>query len=121
MFKGIKVKRKDAEDLLVNSLIQNIREEATPLNDMINFIKDYGNMTKRKKHKLPQSEFNNCRNSILGLPVYSVVAGYFFHRNKRLRKKYLALLHKVQDQLRADIRQATRGVVGHGLNAKQHN
>lgn len=101
-----KIKKREAAELLIKKLVGDIRDVAIPIDNSINFIRDYGNMTKRKNHKLKRHDYDQARNSILGLPISIVVSMYLINKSKRLKKKYIELVTKVEDQFRKEIFQA---------------
>ena len=99
-------KKIEFERLQVNKIIKDIREQANVLNNMINFIKSYGNLTKRKNAKLKIEDFMRCRNNILSLPLSLSVATHIINSNKKLKAEYDALMYKVNTQLGRDIQEA---------------
>jgi len=91
--------------LLAKNIVTEIRGHAVALDNMIRFIKDYGNVTKRKNNKLKQSEYLKVRNNILSLPLSLCVSNYIIKGSKRLSKKHKNLMLEVQSELTRQINQ----------------
>lgn len=103
IFKSRKQKT-EIEKLRVKSILDDVRAQTTLLSDMLCFIRDYGNVTKRKNKKLKQEDFLRCWNTILNIPLSLCVANVVIKNNKRLKKEYVDLLNQTQTQIEKEIK-----------------
>lgn len=104
MFGFVMSKEKaEIEKKRIEKIIECVRNQAIVLNDMIQFIKDYGNLTKRKNNKLRRDDFFNIKNNILTMPISLNVALHIIQNNKKLTKMYNNLMQKVEAKLRKEM------------------
>lgn len=119
MFKLFSKKENESEELRTKILVKDIRSFAMTLDSMINLIKDYGNMTKRKNNKLKEINFIKCRDTILALPLSLCVSNYIINRDKRLKEKREKLMKQVEVFLRKEIEEVRKNAMQ--ANAKSGN
>lgn len=96
--------KKKLEKIEIVELCGNIKAQAMALKQMIEFIKDYGNMTKRKKHKLTVDSFVKCRNNITSLPLSLCISMHIINSSKKLVRKYNKIFKMVEKQFERDIK-----------------
>jgi hypothetical protein len=102
---GLKMSEKKMaeEKKRIGVIIENIKNQSIVLNDMVNFIYDYGNLTKRKNNKLRRDDYFNTKNQIINMPISLNVALAIIRENKKLSKKYNKLIRQVNDELKLRI------------------
>lgn len=93
-------------DLQTENVVKSFREQVHPLAEMIEYIKNYGNMTKRKNHKLTLAQFIKCREHILSLSLAIIISDVVIKDSKRLVKKYNRLKASVLKKIEIDLKQA---------------
>ena len=106
-----KKQKEKLQALQVNNLINSIRENGFMINQAINGITDYGNLTKRKNKKLKHEDFIKNRNKILGLIPPLCTALMIINSNKKTLKQYSTLLKAVDEGLAAATKKAKEKVL----------
>jgi len=101
-----KKRREKMLGLQVSVIVNDIRETGNRLNNAIKFILDYGNMTKRKNHKLKQNDFMKNRDQILGMAAPFCTALTIVMGSKRLTRKYRKLMLAINNSFENTIRKA---------------
>jgi hypothetical protein len=86
-------------DLLVDKMVHDAQFHSQKLTTDMEYIKNYGNITYRKKHKLKQIEADICRNNIYGKQIKLSIMSIIISGNNRLFKKYEKFLQLVNKRL----------------------
>jgi len=87
------------EKMLIADAIVFVNEKIKILNSMMDYIKDYGNPTKRKNNKLKIDDYNNMRRNILSLAYSSGIATVMILNDSELKVKFKRLESEIQQEL----------------------
>jgi hypothetical protein len=98
----------ELERLRIVEIVRDVRNRATILSQMVRFIKDYGNITRRKNSKLKHGDFMRTYESIISIPLSLCVASSVIARDPRASAEYADIMAKVQKQLEIEIGNAQR-------------
>lgn len=93
-------------NLKAKKLVTDIRMKTVPLGQMIDYIRNFGNMHKRKSFKMNLDKYLQCRNNIINMPLVICVASEIIGSSKKLEKKYHKLLDAVYHQIEIEIKEA---------------
>lgn len=104
LFSGKKDKM-ELDNLRVDKIIDGIKKDIQIAGARIDFIKNYGNITKRKNDKLKVNDFDKCRNDLMTYPIPLHVATCIIEADPKLLKKYNALMQKVNDSIDKEVRE----------------
>lgn len=93
---GLSKKEKSAE---IEIVLENISEQSKSLLSMINFLKDWGSMTMRKKKKLKYEDYLKIRNILLDMPLMINVAMSVVNSTPRGFSRYKKLKNEVRKRI----------------------